>query len=107
LYYEWFETRRFFNAIVHTRGVQTNLDVLKFNGTNQLLVYADEVNILAGSVHTIEKNTDAFVVAIKESVLEIILIKLSTWIRDQNAGQSQKKKTYNSSFERVEEFKYW
>jgi len=25
------------------------------NGTHQLLVYADEINILGGSVHTIEK----------------------------------------------------
>ena len=28
------------------RGVQVNQDVLKLNGTNQFLVYADDVNIL-------------------------------------------------------------
>jgi len=35
---------------------------LKLNGAHQLLVYAD-VNILGGSVHTVEKNTEALVVA--------------------------------------------
>jgi len=38
------------------RRVQVNQDCLKFNGTHQLLVYAD-VNILSGSVHTVKKNT--------------------------------------------------
>jgi hypothetical protein len=32
-------------------------DGLKLNGTHQLLVYADDVNILGGSVSTTEKNT--------------------------------------------------
>jgi hypothetical protein len=36
-------------------GVQINQDGLKLNGTHQLLVYADDVNILSGSVHTIRK----------------------------------------------------
>jgi len=35
------------------------------------LVYADDVNILGGSVHTIKKNTDALVVASKENGLEV------------------------------------
>jgi hypothetical protein len=37
--------------------VQLNQDGLKLNGTHQLLVYADDVNILWGSVYTVEKNT--------------------------------------------------
>jgi hypothetical protein len=36
---------------------------LKLNGTHQLLVCADDVNILGGKVHTINKNAEALVVA--------------------------------------------
>jgi hypothetical protein len=39
------------------RIVQINQDGLKLNGTHQLLVYADDINILGGSVHTLKKHT--------------------------------------------------
>jgi hypothetical protein len=42
---------------------------LKLNGTHQLLVYAPDVIILGGSVHTIKKNAEALVVASKETGL--------------------------------------
>jgi hypothetical protein len=38
------------------RTAQVNQDGLKLNGTHQLLVYADVVNILGGHIHTIKKN---------------------------------------------------
>ena len=38
---------------------QVNQDGLQINGTHQLLVYANDVNILGGSLHTINKNTEA------------------------------------------------
>jgi len=41
------------------RRVQVNQDGLKLNGTHQLLVYINEVNILGGSVHTIQENAEA------------------------------------------------
>jgi len=44
---------------------------LKLNGTYQLLVYADDVYALSGSVHIIKKNTAALVVASKEFGLEV------------------------------------
>jgi hypothetical protein len=44
---------------------------LKVNGTRQLLVYADDVNILGGGVHTIKKNKEALVSACKENGLEV------------------------------------
>ena len=32
---------------------------VKLNGTHQLLAYADDVNILGGSVNTVKKNAEA------------------------------------------------
>ena len=39
------------------RRVQVNQDGLKLNGAHQLLVYVDDVNILGGNVHNVEKKT--------------------------------------------------
>ena len=60
------------------RRVQVNRNVLKLNGTHQLLVYADDVNILGESVHTIKENAEGLVVARQEIGLEV-LRKLSKW----------------------------
>jgi hypothetical protein len=37
------------------RRIHVNQDGLKLNGTHQLLVYADDVNILGRSISTIKK----------------------------------------------------
>jgi hypothetical protein len=47
------------------RKVQVNRDGLKLKGTHQLLVYADDVNILGGSVQTMKENAQTLVVAIR------------------------------------------
>jgi len=52
------------------RRVQLNQDGLKLNGKHQLLAYADDVNILGGSVHTVKENAEPSVVATKETGLE-------------------------------------
>ena len=90
------------------RRVQVNQDGLKLNGTHQLLVYADDVNILGGGVLTIKKNAEASVVASKETGLEVNADKTKYMVmsRDQDAGRSHSRKTDSSFFERVEEFKY-
>jgi len=90
------------------RRVQVNQDGLKLNGKHQLLVYADVVNILGGSVHTVKENAEVLVVASKEIGLEVNADKSKYMVtfRDQNAGRSHSMKIVNRSFERVEEFKY-
>jgi poly(3-hydroxybutyrate) depolymerase len=64
--------------------------------------------VLTGSVHTLKANTEALVVVCKETGLEVNADrnKYMVMYRDQNAVQSHSMKTDNSSFERVEEFKY-
>ena len=72
------------------------------------MVYADDVNIMGGKVHTIKKSTEALVVANKGTGLEVNAdeSKYMVMSRDQNAGRSHNMKTDNSSSERVEQFRY-
>ena len=90
------------------RKVQVNQDGLKLNSTHQLLAFADDVNILGGSVHTVKTNEEALVAATKEIGLEVNAhnTKYMTVFRDQNAGQIHSMKMDNSPIERVKEFKY-
>ena len=66
-----------------------NQDGLLLNGTHQLLAYADDVNILEGSVHTVKENAEALVVATKETGLEVNADKTKYMVmfRDRNAGR--------------------
>ena len=41
------------------RRIQINQKDVKLNDTYQVIVYADDVNILGGRVHAIKKNTEA------------------------------------------------
>ena len=81
---------------------------MKLNGTHQLPAYADDVNILGGSVHTVKKNAEALVAATKEIGLQLNApkTKYMTVFRDQNAGRIHSTKMDNSPIERVEEFTY-
>jgi len=77
-------------------------------GTHQLLAYADEVNILGGSIHTLKENTEVLVAATRETGLEVSADKTKYMVmsRDQNAGRNHSVRIDNSTLERVEEFKY-
>ena len=86
------------------RRVQVKQDGLKLNGTHQFLAYADDVNILGGSIHTVKENAEALVVATKQTGLEVNADKTKYMImsRDQKAGRSHSMKIDNGSIERVE-----
>jgi hypothetical protein len=77
---------------------------LKLNGTHQLLAYADDVNILGGSVHTVKENAEALVVVTKEIGLEVSADKTKYMVssRDRNVGRDDSVKIDNSSIKRVE-----
>ena len=78
-------------AFEYTIGrFQVHQDGLKLSGTHQLLVYADDVNMLGGGIHTIKENAEALLVASKEIGLDVNADKTKYLVmsRDQNAGQS-------------------
>jgi hypothetical protein len=66
--------------------------------------HANDANILGRSVHNIKKNTEALVIASKETGLEVNAVKTKYMVisRDQNAGRSHSIETDNNSFKRVE-----
>jgi len=88
--------------------VPGNQEGLKLIGTHQLVVYADDVNILGRSIPTIKKNTETLVIVSKEIGLEVNYEKPQYTVisQDQNAVQNHNIKTDNRSYERVEQFKY-
>ena len=90
------------------RRIQVNQDGLKLNGTHQLLAYAKDVNILAGSIYTLKENAEALVAATRETGLDVSAdrTKYMVMSRDQNAGRIQSVRIDNITFERVEGFKY-
>ena len=89
------------------RRVKVNHDGLKLNGTHQLLAYADDVNILGGSIHILKENAEALVAATREIGLEVSAdkTKYMNVSRSECRTNSQCEDRY-STFERVEEFKY-
>ena len=76
---------------------------MKLNGTHQLLDYADDVNILGGSIHTLKENAKALVDATREIGLEVSADKTKYMVmsRDQNTERIHSVRMDNSTFERV------
>ena len=70
------------------RRAQVNQDGMKLNGTHQLLVYADDFNILGGCVYNVKENAEAL--ASKETGLEVNADNNMYMVmsRDQGAGRS-------------------
>ena len=78
---------------------------MKLDGTHQLLAYADDINTLGGSIHTLKENAEALLPATREIGLEVSAGKTKYMVmsRDQNAGRIHSVRTDNSTFYRVEE----
>jgi hypothetical protein len=81
---------------------------LKLNGTHQLLVYADDVNLLGDNTDTIKKNILTLIGTSKEVGLEVKTEKSKYMLlsHHQNAGKTHDIKIANRFFENVAELRY-
>jgi hypothetical protein len=88
--------------------VQENQVRLKMNGTNSLLVYADDVILIGDKVNTINKNTETLIDASKEVGLEVNAEKTKYMLlsRHQNAEKNHNIKIANRPSENPAKFKY-
>jgi hypothetical protein len=88
------------------RKVQENEVSLEVNGTHQLLVYVDDVNLLGDSIDAIKENAETLLEAYRDIGLEINAEKTKYMIMSHHLNSNQIIRTANESFENVAKFKY-
>jgi hypothetical protein len=81
---------------------------LELNGTHQILVYVDDVNLLGDSINTIKENTETLFDTSRDVRVGINAEKTKYVIisRHPNSGQNQNIRIANEPFENVAKFKY-
>jgi hypothetical protein len=91
------------------RKVQENEVGLEFNGTHQLLVYADDDKLLGDSINAIKENKETLLGASKDIGLEINAEKTKYMIMSNhlNSEQNWNIRITNELFESVANFKYF
>jgi hypothetical protein len=91
------------------RKVQENQMGLKLNEICQLLVYADDVNLLADNIDTIKKNTQTLIDGSKEVGGEVKAEKTKYMLlsREHNARQNHDIETTNRCFKVWHIYNIW
>jgi hypothetical protein len=91
-----------------TRKVQENEVGCELNGTDQLLFYADGINLLGGSPNTIKENSETPLEASRDIRLKINAEETNYMImsRHLNSEQNKNISVANELFENVAKFKY-
>jgi ankyrin repeat protein len=81
---------------------------LKLDEIHQLLLYADDVNLLEDNINIIKKNTQTLIDASKEVGLEVNTEKTKYMLlsRHQNAGKNHHIEIADRWFENVAQFRY-
>jgi hypothetical protein len=88
------------------RKVRKNEVCLEFKWSYDLLICADDINLLGCNINNIEENTETLFEANRIVDLEINTEKYMIMPRHQNSGQNQNFNVGNELFEDVAKFNY-